>query len=186
MLIIGIDPGLSGAMAVLRDHEFAAVYDTPVVAVTRNKSKRREYDLHEMRRVLVGWADGTEPTLVVIESQQAMPAKLHGRAQGTASSFATGLGYGSWRGLIVGVGQSFEAIHPATWKSKMLGVTKGDKGAAILAAKRLFPSAAEHLTRVKDDGRAEAILLAEYARRYVIGHEDLSRVLAPAAAGRGG
>lgn len=167
MRVIGIDPGLSGAVVAVDDNMKPWVFDTPTFEVTRNKAKRRKYDFAEMLKILRMFVAGHTDVRAAIEFQQAMPSSLQGRAQGTASSFATGYGYGAWCMALAAVEIPFEEIHPATWKAKLLGGAKGDKGAAIIRAKQLFPLAADDLQRVKDHGRAEAMLIAEYARRHV-------------------
>jgi crossover junction endodeoxyribonuclease RuvC len=101
-------------------------------------------------------------SFVVLERSQAFPD------QGAVSNFTTGHGYGLWRGLIVGLGFPYETVHPRTWKGAMS--LDGDKGKSFLLAKQLFPSVADSFKKPKGrvdslDGRAEALLLAEWARR---------------------
>ena len=159
MTIIGIDPGLSGAVAFI-GADGPSVYDTPVIEVAKGKGKKREYDVTAMRAILQNLNDGE--CFVVLERSQAFPD------QGAVSNFTTGHGYGLWRGLIVGLGLAYETVHPRTWKGAMS--LDGDKGKSFLLAKQLFPSMANGFKKPKGrvdslDGRAEALLLAEWARR---------------------
>lgn len=164
-LIIGIDPGLDGAVACLG--ETVELFSTPTVTVQKpgTKGKKREYDVAAMRdlldalRVLAVKGSGC---FVVIEKSQAFPD------QGAVSNFSTGHGYGLWRGLVVGLGLSYELVHPRTWKRSM-GLDS-DKKRSILMAKQLFPSTAGEYRLPKGrvdslDGKAEALLLAEWCRR---------------------
>jgi len=158
-IIIGIDCGLSGAVCVLQGGH-ATFIDTPVVKV----KKGHEYDITQMRTVLRSFAISSD-CIIALEKQQAMPAKLKGRQQGGVSTFKTGYGYGLWTGIIAGLGMPYELIHPATWKRAMMFDQPKDKNASIIVAKRLFPDAADDLKRVKDHGRADALLIAEFLRR---------------------
>jgi crossover junction endodeoxyribonuclease RuvC len=158
-MIIGIDPGLDGAIAILTA-QGVELFDTPTVTVKKSSGKgtKREYDVSAMRVIL----DGRQNHMVVIEKSQAFPD------QGAVSNFSTGHGYGLWRGLIVGLGLGYEAVSPRTWK-KAMGLDS-DKKRSILLAKQLFPATADQYKlprgRVDSlDGRAEALLMAEWMRR---------------------
>lgn len=96
---------------------------------------------------------------VAVELVNAMPD------QGVTSMFNMGKGLGIWLGIIAALGLPSVHITPVVWKKAMLTAGSGqDKGASILHALRLFPNAADYLTRKKDDGRAEALLIAAYLR----------------------
>lgn len=80
--------------------------------------------------------------------------------------FNMGKGLGIWLGIIAALGLPSVHITPVVWKKAMLNGGAGqDKGASIVHALRLFPNAADYLTRKKDDGRAEALLIAAFIRR---------------------
>jgi hypothetical protein len=160
MRCLGVDPGKSGFLCLLSDGE-PQFWPTPTILI--GKGGKREYDVAAMRATLVAW----EPDLVVIERQQAMPTDLHGRKQGTASSFATGYGYGLWVGLVSGLGLPMIAPHPRTWQARLHRDIPGDstKARSIIAAGRLFPTVdlrATERCRVPHDGKADALLLAYY------------------------
>ena len=148
---IGIDPGLTGAVAVL-DHAgtLVALYDTPILTLTTNRGSRAEYDLPGMAALLRPYT-GTG-LQVFIEEAQAMPG------QGTRSMFQLGLGFGVWLGMLGALGLAHTRIRPHVWK-RTLGLTS-DKEQARLRAMQLFPAA--DLRRKKDHGRAEALLLGYY------------------------
>jgi crossover junction endodeoxyribonuclease RuvC len=85
--------------------------------------------------------------------------------QGVASSFTFGEGFGIWKGIIAAFQLPVELVSPQRWKKTMLADQGKEKDASRFKAMQLFPSVADQLKRVKDDGRAEALLLAEYGRR---------------------
>jgi crossover junction endodeoxyribonuclease RuvC len=159
-LYIGIDPGLHGAVAVIRNH-FVGVWDTPTTIVKRGKKKHTVYLPASMVEVLKHIIDhfGT-PTVVGLEEVHAMPG------QGVTSMFSMGKGSGLWEGIITALGMPLVRIIPQRWKKEMLADGRGkDKQASIVRALELFPEAASYMARKKDEGRAEAILIAEYLRR---------------------
>lgn len=158
MIFLGIDPGLDGAAVALRDDgAILSVFDTPTLIVS-GKGKR-DYDVRAMRTWLGAFAP--ESCNVAIEHQQAFPG------QGVTSMFSLGRGYGLWLGLLAGLGFSYSPISPVRWRKAMLdGLPKG-KDTGRLRAMQLFPSAS--LSRKKDHGRSDALLLAEYLRRQLGG-----------------
>ena len=155
MNYIGIDPGLSGAVAVLHSTGLYTVYDTPVMTLQRKSGIRHEYDMPSIVR-LVGMY--SQDAYAAIEEAQAMPG------QGTRSMFTCGLGMGVWLGVLASLRIPYLRVRPATWK-KALGVGK-DKEESRLRAGQCFPDA--DLRRKKDHGRAEALLIALYIQRRVM------------------
>lgn len=150
MITIGIDPGLSGAVAALTDSgEFIDVNDLPVI---RDRSLAW-IDGDLLRMMLLTYIG---PKRVVIERVSAMPK------QGVASSFQFGVGFGSLLGVVQSLGLPLELVTPATWK-RALGLSS-DKHASLHKARLLFPTA--DLRLAKHDGRAEALLLAHWAVRH--------------------
>ncbi len=151
-LILGIDPGLSGGLALLQAGEVVKAVNTPTVTITRSRGeKRRELAIGDIYFTILAW----DPDIVIIESQQAMPK------QGVSSTFATGKNYGILLGILTAVGQPYEVIRPQAWK-KALGVTS-DKQTAFDKADEIFPGAGlQFWPRKKDDGVCEAALIAHY------------------------
>jgi crossover junction endodeoxyribonuclease RuvC len=158
MYCIGIDPGFSGAVAVIGDGEIR-IYDAPIAKVKSGRKTHSEMIPQMMVNILKTYV--FRETHVFIEKVGVMPG------QGIASSGAFMRGYGMWEGVVAALGLPYTLVHPARWKKAMMGDMGKDKDAARLRAAQLFPAAAEGLSRVKDDGRAEALLLAEYGRRTI-------------------
>ncbi len=145
MIYIGIDPGKKGALAVI-DTEAPA----PVIAVPFSESGY----LAELRGIDPG------KSIVALEKVAAMPG------QGVTSMFNFGCGYGWLQGILEALRFPYELVPPQRWK-RAFGVTS-DKHTSIRAAQRLFPGVsllASPRCRIENDGMAEALLLAEYARR---------------------
>lgn len=156
-LILGIDPGYSGALAFLRPatHELV-VFDMPL---TKGKSGKDEVDLRKLNEII-------EPDrafsrfVAVIEQVHAMPN------QGISSAFRFGEGYGALLMGITAHGYEVHKVIPANWK-KAFGLSQ-DKGVSRGFASQQFPNEAKSFARVKDDGRAEASLIALYGERKIL------------------
>lgn len=157
---LGVDPGLSGAVALL-DPDGACIWcrDTPTaLRLDSAKRERRDYALADMRTLLVeAAADGL---LACLESVHAFPE------QGVSSTFALGRGFGIWLGLLAGVQVPFICVNPVRWKSHY-GLLRAGKQASRLQAQQRWPNIDLHLK--KHDGRSDAMHLADYARRVNLG-----------------
>lgn len=141
MTYIGIDPGKNGAMAVLKeDRTFRIVPYGP-------QSYADELEFSE--------AD----CIVCLEHVGAMPR------QGVNSMFHFGENFGFIQGLLTAFAIPYELVRPQKWK-KEFSIT-GDKNSSIQVCKRLFPAVnlRKEGGRKDNDGMAEALLMAEYARR---------------------
>ena len=151
---IGIDPGLSGAVAFL-DESGLSVVDTPVAVV---KATRRDYLTGSMADCILDTVDN-RPAAAALE--QGIPMTR----SASNVTYLLGRGGGLWEGILAASTIPYELATPRKWK-KAMGIPSGsDKGASRMLASRLFPEHAHLFARVKDDGRAEAALLAEYRRR---------------------
>lgn len=147
-LIIGIDPGASGAVAILENGKLIEVWDMPTVQVLAGKSVKRRVSPEMLAAELRNWAAGT----AFVEQVNAMPG------QGVSSMFAFGESLGVIRGVLAGLAIPCHLVPPARWK-KAVGVNAGKDGCRAKAA-QMWPAQAGEFARVKDDGRAEAALIA--------------------------
>jgi crossover junction endodeoxyribonuclease RuvC len=160
-IVIGIDPGVGGAVAAMYGHgTIIRVDDTPVFWAKARRSKRRVYDVAAMRTLISRHAGHGILVTVFVEHQQAMPK------QGVTSMFSTGYGYGLWLGILAGLAIPHTVVAPRRWQAAMLAGQGEPKARALLAAARLFPGCAIPKRR---HGRADALLLAEYGRRLLFG-----------------
>jgi crossover junction endodeoxyribonuclease RuvC len=156
MTILGIDPGLSGALALLRPDGALAVHDMP----TLQAGKRREIDEIELARLI----DAAGPIeRAVLEQVGVRPG------EGAVGAFSFGRGYGLIRGILRAHFVPVVDVTPQRWHRAM-GIKAGaGKDASRALAKELFQHQAELFARVKDDGRAEAALIALWGTRQAIG-----------------
>lgn len=151
----GIDPGMSGAVAsILDDGTVLGCWDTPIVS----GSGKNQYNIRDMVHIL----GGACPDGVILEQVGAMPG------QGVTSMFRFGEGFGIWQGILGALDIPYALVRPQAWTKAMLaGEAKGDcRG--LLAARRRWPEVS--LARKKDNGRSDALWLAEYGRLYHWNH----------------
>ena len=161
MYIMGIDPGFSGAIAVLDpDLRVDSVMDMPIIKV----GKKRELDEARLADLFKMW-QGKSIT-VGLEKSQTMPN------QGIVSSGRYMASYGFLRGLCVGNGIPYHLIQPQSWKKAMMPDMGKEKGASIQKVSQLHPELT--LTRVKDHGIADAVLIARYLRKNILNGTAIS------------
>lgn len=157
VLILGIDPGLSGALALYaptrRGNELT-VTDMPVHVLKVNGKVRRRLDGHSLARCD---AILSAPTHAILENVHSMPE------QGIASAFSFGKVFGAIEQCLIDRNIPYTLVEPALWK-RVLGVP-ADKDGARRRASQLMPAFSCLWDRAKDDGRAEAALLAYYGSR---------------------
>lgn len=144
--VIGIDPGLTGAIAVIGDGR-ATVVDMPVIETSRTATVKRSVDAHALAEILAPLRGE-----VWLERVNAFPG------QGVASMFSLGQSFGVVLGVAAGLRLPVQLVNPADWK-RHFKLDK-DKALARALASRLYPEVS--LARVKDHGRAEALLIARY------------------------
>ena len=160
--IIGIDVGLTGAVAVLPD---GLLFDTPTAVVARGKQKRSVYVPAQMLKILMplaDWQSATKEELVaIIEDVHATPKAMGG----VSSSFSLGLGKGYWVMALTALSIPYDLVTPQRWKRAMMDGMGKDKDASRVRALQLFPDLADQLGLKKHHGRADALLIAEYRRR---------------------
>lgn len=156
MVYVGIDPGLTGAVAVIYEDGKILLYDTPTTELKINNKKKQEYLPSEMANILRDCS--LTECQVFIERVSARPD------QGVVSMFGFGKGYGIWIGILATLEIPYTLVTPQAWKKEIMKGTS-DKDAARLRAHQLFPQAVDRLNRKKDIGRADSLLLAEYGRR---------------------
>jgi crossover junction endodeoxyribonuclease RuvC len=152
-MIIGIDPGKTGAVSFLYKDSKIEIFDTPLCS-------DNSYDIDGMSDIFDGWL-GYNIDGVFIEKVHSMPK------QGVASMFNFGMGYGIWLGICSALKYPITLVTPQAWKEEMnlISKPKDDARAKVI---ELFPKHSLLVTRKKDIGRADAILIAEYGRRKLL------------------
>jgi crossover junction endodeoxyribonuclease RuvC len=149
--VLGVDPGAGGALCCLctKTGEIEIV-DMPTVLI-----KRGTRMVNQVQPALVVAAiQQLKPDSAIVERVSAMPG------QGVSSMFAFGRAAGILEGALAGLGIPYTDVPPATW-IKVMGVRGGKDGARNRAIE-LYPRHAQLFARVKDDGRADACLIATY------------------------
>jgi crossover junction endodeoxyribonuclease RuvC len=152
--IVAVDPGLSGAIAVLdEDGELVELFDTPTVTTTTN---RREISAAALAAILRKFPG----TPAAVERVGPRPG------EGAVGAFAFGHGFGTVLACLATLGHPVRLVSPVSWKRWCAIPPGADKQAAIGVAARMVPSAASQLTLKKHDGRADALLIGLYALRH--------------------
>ena len=151
-MILGIDPGLSGAIAYI-DNDELLIWDIPTFEITRNGKNKRQIDLQKLLAILKLWP----VEKAYLESVNAMPG------QGVSSMFQMGRGFGQIEMALAACNIPVTYITPQVWK-KSLQVPK-DKDGARQRASQLMQQWAHNWPLKKHDGRAEAALIALYGSK---------------------
>ena len=152
---IGIDPGLSGAVAIISDDSLK-VFDMPTMTVDRNGKAKRQVSANELAELLNLYAG--KDCHVYVERVSAMAG------QGVTSVFSFGRSFGMIEGILAALKMPVTFVAPATW-TRAIGRSPG-KDASRARAMELFPNHEYFFKRVKDDGRADAALIAHWGRKH--------------------
>ena len=155
MLIIGIDPGISGAICFFENGEIKEVIEMPTMADGK-KNKRQingsqTYNEISQRIKNINKKD----IFVVIEQVSAMPG------QGVTSMFNFGQSFGVLKGICSAMQLSTFFIRPVKWK-KYFNLIKSEKDASRTKVIEIFPYISSYLSKKKDSNKADAILIASF------------------------
>tara|TARA_Y100000590_G_scaffold455223_1_gene603437 strand:- start:54 stop:548 length:495 start_codon:yes stop_codon:yes gene_type:complete len=155
MLIIGIDPGISGAICFFEEGRISEIIDMPVMAEGKKNKKQvngpQIYNEISLRIKKFQKKD----IIVVIEQVSAMPG------QGVTSMFNFGQSFGVLKGICSAMQLSMYFIRPAKWK-KYFNLIKTEKDASRTKVIEIFPYISSRLSRKKDSNKADAILIASF------------------------
>ena len=155
MLIIGIDPGIKGAICILKDGVVIDVFDMPVMPVgKKNKSQVNGSQIYnEILKVIEN--KDKQDVKVVIEQVSAMPG------QGVTSMFNFGQSYGVLKGIFSAMQIPMDFVSPVKWK-KYFNLINTQKDSSRTKAIEFFPYISAKLSRKKDANKADAILIASF------------------------
>lgn len=155
-LILGCDPGFLGAIAIynFENKKLVSVFDMPIFEL----KGRKEINAQKLSSFIDGYAD--QIRLSVIEDVGVMTGK-----EGRQSMFRFGVGVGIVRGILSSYMIPIFPVVPSVWKS--LENLSGRKAESITRARKLFPDSKAEFLRSKDDGRAEAAILARFGERFL-------------------
>ena len=153
MKIIGIDPGLSGAIAVLENNNVLNIFDIPVMS--EGKKNKRQLNSALLVNLLKENIVKDEEVAVVVEQVNAMPG------QGVTSMFNFGQTFGAIKGICAALELPIYFVRPAKWK-KYFNLINSEKDASRTRAIEIFPYFSSNLSKKKDSNKADAILIASY------------------------
>ncbi len=155
MKIVGIDPGLSGAIAILKENKVLGIFDMPVMAEgKKNKKQINGSQIYNEINRIINKIQNQE-VRVVIEQVSAMPG------QGVTSMFNFGQSFGILKGICSAMQLPMYFVRPAKWK-KYFNLINSEKDASRTRAIEIFPHFSSQLSKKKDSNKADAILIASY------------------------
>ena len=155
MLIIGIDPGISGSICFFEDGKILDVVEMPTM--TEGKKNKRQVNGSQVYNEIskkIKQVDKKD-IKVIIEQVSAMPG------QGVTSMFNFGQSYGILKGMCSAMQLPMYFVRPAKWK-KYFGLINSEKDASRTKAIEIFPYFSSNLSKKKDSNKADAILIASY------------------------
>ena len=155
MLIIGIDPGISGSICFLEEGKILDVVEMPTMS--EGKKNKRQVNGSQIYNEILNRIHKIDKQniRVVIEQVSAMPG------QGVTSMFNFGQSFGILKGICSAMQLPMYFVRPAKWK-KYFGLLNSEKDASRTKAMELFPYFSSQLSKKKDSNKADAILIASF------------------------
>ena len=153
MIVVGIDPGLSGAIAILENNKVLNIFDMPVMA--EGKKNKRQLNSAQLVSII---KDGTRPEseiAVVVEQVNAMPG------QGVTSMFNFGQTFGAIKGVCAALELPIFFVRPSKWK-KHFELINSSKDSSRTKVIEMYPSLSSQLAKKKDVNKSDAILIARF------------------------
>ena len=155
MLLIGIDPGISGSICFFQDGKIIDVVEMPTM--TEGKKNKKQVNGSQIFNEISERIKKIDKKniKVVIEQVSAMPG------QGVTSMFNFGQSFGILKGICSAMQLPMYFVRPAKWK-KYFGLINSEKDASRTRAIEIFPYFSSELSRKKDSNKADAILIASF------------------------
>ena len=154
MLIIGIDPGISGSICFFKDGRILEVIEMPVM--TEGKKNKKQVNGAQIYNEFLKRINKKEDEIrVVIEQVSAMPG------QGVTSMFNFGQSFGILKGICSAMQLPMFFVRPTKWK-KYFNLINSQKDASRTRAIEIFPYFSTQLSKKKDSNKADAILIASF------------------------
>ena len=153
MKIIGIDPGLSGAIAVLENNKVLNIFDMPVMS--EGKKNKRQLNSAQLVSLLRDNLEPNKETVVVVEQVNAMPG------QGVTSMFNFGQTFGAIKGVCAAMELPIFFVRPAKWK-KHFELINASKDSSRTKAIEMYPTLSNQLAKKKDVNKSDAILIGRF------------------------
>ncbi len=155
MLIIGIDPGISGSICFFGDGKIIDIIEMPTMA--EGKKNKRQVNGSQIYNEISKRVKNFDKqnVRVIIEQVSAMPG------QGVTSMFNFGQSYGILKGICSAMQLPMYFVRPAKWK-KYFNLLNSEKDASRTKAIEIFPYFSSQLSKKKDSNKADAILIASF------------------------
>ena len=153
MIIIGIDPGVSGAISILEGKKVIKVFDMPTMI--DGKKNKRQVNGSQVTNIIKENVYNNKETIIVVEHVNAMPG------QGVTSMFNFGQSFGVIKGVCAALSLPIYFVRPTKWK-KHFNLIKTNKDASRTKVIEAYPEVSSKLSRKKDSNKADAILIARY------------------------
>ena len=153
MKIIGIDPGLSGGIAVLENNKVLNIFDMPVMS--EGKKNKRQLNSAQLVSLIKANIKSNEEVAVVVEQVNAMPG------QGVTSMFNFGQTFGAIKGVCAALGLPIFFVRPSKWK-KHFQLINSSKDSSRTKAIEMYPTLSSQLAKKKDVNKSDAILIARF------------------------
>ena len=153
MKILGIDPGLSGAIAILEKKKVLNLFDMPVMA--EGKKNKKQLNSAQLVNIIKENSIGDEEIAVVVEQVNAMPG------QGVTSMFNFGQTFGAIKGVCAALNLPIFFVRPSKWK-KYFELINSSKDSSRTKVIEMYPSLSSQLAKKKDVNKSDAILIARY------------------------
>ena len=155
MLIISIDPGITGSICFFKNNKIIEVIEMPTM--TEGKKNKKQVNGAQIFNEISNRIRDIEREniRVVIEQVSAMPG------QGVTSMFNFGQSFGILKGICSAMQLPMYFVRPAKWK-KYFGLINSEKGASRTKAIEMFPYFSSNLSKKKDINKADAILIASF------------------------
>jgi len=153
MIIIGIDPGISGAISILTDGKITEIYEMPTMI--DGKKNKKQVNGAEITNIINKELVNEKDINVVIEHVSAMPG------QGVTSMFNFGQSFGVLKGICAALKLPVHFIRPVKWK-KHFNLINTEKDASRTKVIEVFPYISSKISKKKDANKADAILIARF------------------------
>ena len=153
MIIIGIDPGVSGAICILNNGKITEVYEMPTMI--DGKKNKKQVNGAEITNIFQKELINNNDAKVVIEHVSAMPG------QGVTSMFNFGQSFGVLKGICAALKLPVYFVRPVKWK-RYFNLIKTNKDASRTKVIEIFPYISSKIPKKKDANKADAILIAAY------------------------
>ena len=153
MIIIGIDPGVSGAICILTNGKITEIYEMPTMI--DGKKNKKQVNGAEITNIINKEIENEKNVKVVIEHVSAMPG------QGVTSMFNFGQSFGVLKGICAALKLPVHFIRPVKWK-KHFNLINSEKDASRTKVIEAFPYISSKISKKKDANKADAILIARF------------------------